>query len=280
MGFAGATLPPSPADTIQRQGEDMYPLNNPFDITTQLGLKAVQDIWDWATGTTPVRVLPEAKERAAAIADHYKIPVTIATQPVVEGEGNFVSYQCNPLPEDQQLAKITQLERELSKMPAAALQKTRLSSVTLCGDLNGVYDFPLAPSESLHGLTNVSTGEMFLSAAHVFHHELFHQMWGNGKGCSHNILSNCSTDERWMELEPDKSHVDPNEERPEYARWLFSLDTPEGQKEYDQIMAGSGSKAKMANVKSWLLLVDPRLNEQFWSDLRNGNVGPDYWDRR
>lgn len=247
-------------------------------------MKTFQGVIDWATGNTPIAVTSAAKDRVDAIAQDHRIPVTVATQTIQDRGNAATSYECAPVAEDKQVGMLTQLQRELSKYPAAALQKVGVSKITLCGHLEKRTDGWIFPdsTDNLSGLSNYSAHTMYLSAVHTFHHELFHVMWGNPHGCSgDNVLNACQdTDEQWAALEPSKSHFDPNEERPNYAMYLFTLDTKDGQDLYDDAMQEPGSRAKMNKVKNWLKIVDSRLNNQFWADLRNGKVDSDYWSRR
>lgn len=256
----------------------------PFDFNTQIAMKAFQGVVDWVTGNTPITVTSAAKDRVAAIAEHHKIPVTVATQTITDGDTRRTSYVCAPVPEEKQVGKLAHLQKELSKMPAAALQRVGISKITLCGSLQSRTDGWIFPdiTATLSGLSNHSAHTIYLSGVYSFHHELFHVMWGNNEGCGgNNVLNACQvSDAAWMALEPDKTFYDPNEERPNYAMDLFNLDTKDGQDRYDDLMKEPGSRAKMAKVKNWLKIVDPRLDEKFWADLRTGKVTDGYWQNR
>lgn len=256
----------------------------PFDFNVEFTIKAIQGVLDWATGNTPVTVTPDAKDRIDAIDQKHHIPVTVATDTITDAEqGSDTSYVCAPLPEEKQVGELTRLQRELSKMPAAVLQRVGIKNIILCGSLESRLDISPFPdfTSTLDGLSNHASHTIYLSVARVFHHELFHLMWGQNGACRNSILSACQdTDEEWTALEPDKKFFDPNEERPNYAMDLFNLDTADGQKRYDDIMQQPETRAKMNKVKGWLKYVDPRLDERFWSDLRSGKVDEEYWSRR
>jgi hypothetical protein len=254
-----------------------------FDFDTQIAIKTIRTIMDWATGNTPMTVTSDAKDHVDIIAQNHHVPVTIATRTIIDGDTHTTHYVCEPLAEEKQALMLTQLKRELNKMPAAALQKINIRHLTLCGSQRRESALE---SQTLKGLTNWQDHTMYLSAAHVFHHELFHMMWGNPSACGgNNVLNNChDSDEEWSSLETKPWYqfrdIDPNEERPEYARYLFSLDTPNGRDHYDKLIQEAGTRTKIEKVKAWLKRVDPRLNDQFWVDLRQGKVGPDYWMTR
>ena len=241
----------------------------------------------WVTSDTPASVTLAVKNRAQAIEQKHNVPVTVATQNITDGDAHE-SYVCTPIPEEDQVGQLTMLQKELSKMPAAALQKVKIKEIVLCGDLEERWNIwpHFKTNKTLRGLSNEDTHTLYLSSENVFnnglsvfHHELFHVMWGRTGSCGSNVLSPVQDyDDEWNNLEPHLSNIDANEERANYAMDLFNLNTKAGQERYDALMQEPGSRAKMNKVKDWMKYVDPRLNKQFWADLRNGQVTENYWD--
>lgn len=239
--------------------------NYPPDLDMVFLEKAYQTVSKWWSGEVDVN--PAAQQVARDLELRHHVPITIATTDI-----KSLTNYCSAVPDDAQEKILSDLQKQMAKLPANYLQNSLVKHITICSKIE------LDEAGTPDGLTYPLSGEIFINSAWPLHHEAFHSgemqlRYGRNWVDQRDYLDN------WAQLDPTDTTLSPKESMAEYARYLFELDSPLGQLRHDVLMTLPGPKARFQQMKTWLASFSHyQLNDHYWADLRAGKVDEEYWN--
>lgn len=226
--------------------------------------KAYQTVSKWWSGEVDVN--PAAQQIARDLELRHHVPITIATTDIKN-----LTHYCSAVPDDAQEKILSDLQKQMAKLPANYLQNSLVKHITICSKIE------LDEAGTPDGLTYPLSGEIFMNSGWPTHHEVFHVSELLLEHGQYAFYQPGYLD-RWVQLDPGDTTLSPKESMAEYARYLFELDSPLGQLRHDVLMTQPGPQARFQQMKTWLASFSHyQLNDQYWADLRAGKVDEEYW---